>query len=288
MDMELPFKQSYKTMLHVLTALGVYNVGHQKCTPLYQWGPGVRNHYVIHYVVAGKGYYLLGGQRYEIHAGEAFLIVPDTEITYHADEIDPWEYVWVGFAGADAQPILQCTPLSEKEPVLHLADGETFRKAIERIYEARGADFNHAVRMTGELYTALSLLMRDDPSHRAEDVATQYVQKAATYIAHHYAYPITVLDVASYVGIDRSHLYTVFKQVLGVSPKDYLTDFRIRKACTLLREPELSITAAANSVGFENNLYFSKVFRKRMGVTPSQYRQTMVAPPTYDPDNPCS
>lgn len=158
MDMELPFKQSYKTMLHVLTALGVYNVGHQKCTPLYQWGPGVRNHYVIHYVVAGKGYYLVGGQRYEIHAGEAFLIVPDTEITYHADEIDPWEYVWVGFAGADAQPILQCTPLSEKEPVLRLADGETFRKAIERIYEARGADFNHAVRMTGELYTALSLL----------------------------------------------------------------------------------------------------------------------------------
>ena len=130
--------------------------------------------------------------------------------------------------------------------------------------------------------------MRDDPSRRAEDVATQYVQKAATYIAHHYAYPITVLDVASYVGIDRSHLYTVFKQVLGVSPKDYLTDFRIRKACTLLREPELSITAAANSVGFENNLYFSKVFRKRMGVTPSQYRRTMVAPPTYDPDNPCS
>ena len=80
MDMELPFKQSYKTMLHVLTALGVYNVGHQKCTPLYQWGPGVRNHYVIHYVVAGKGYYLLGGQRYEIHAGEAFLTVPDPEI----------------------------------------------------------------------------------------------------------------------------------------------------------------------------------------------------------------
>ena len=98
------------------------------------------------------------------------------------------------------------------------------------------------------------------------------MRKAAVYIEHHYAYAISVMDIAAYVGIDRSHLYTVFKQVLHVSPKEYLTGFRIRKACALLREPSLSIAAVANSVGFENNLYFSKVFHKRMGLSPSQYR----------------
>ena len=210
---------------------------------------------------------------YHIRAGQAFLALPNTEITYYADEEDPWEYVWVGFAGTDAQTILQCTDFSPECPVIEPPDGEAFRKAILRIWAARGADFNHAVRMTGELYSALSILMHSQPPHRAEDVASQYVQKAATYIAHHYAYPISIPDIASYVGVDRSHLYTVFKQVIGVSPKDYLTDYRIRKACSLLREPALSITAVANSVGFENNLYFSKVFRKRMGLTPSDYRK---------------
>ena len=271
--MELPFKHQYKTLVCEMTALGVYNVGAQKCVALHQWGPGVRNHYLIHYIVSGKGVFTVGDRIYHIRAGQAFLALPDTEITYYADEEDPWEYVWVGFAGTDAQTILQCTDFSPDSPVIEPPDGEAFRKAILRIWAARGADFNHAVRMTGELYSALSILMHSQPPHRAEDVASQYVQKAATYIAHHYAYPISIPDIASYVGVDRSHLYTVFKQVIGVSPKDYLTDYRIRKACALLREPALSITAVANSVGFENNLYISKVFRKRMGLTPSDYRK---------------
>lgn len=271
--MELPFKHQYKTLLGEMTALGVYNVGSQKCMPLHQWGPGVRNHYLIHYIVSGKGVFVEGDKTYRIGAGEAFLALPDTEITYYADADDPWEYAWVGFAGTDAQPILQCTAFSEGSPVIRPEDGEAFHKALLRIYAARGADFNHAVRMTGELYSALSLLMHSQPARRDESIAAQYVQKAATYIAHHYAYPISIPDIASYVGIDRSHLYTVFKQVTGVSPKDYLTDFRIRRACALLREPALSITAVANSVGFENNLYFSKVFRKRMNLSPSDYRR---------------
>ena len=86
-------------------------------------------------------------------------------------------------------------------------------------------------------------------------------------------------DVAAFVGIDRSHLYTVFKQTLGVSPKEYLTEYRLRRACALLLEPALSVTAVANSVGFENNLYFSKVFRKRTGLSPSEYRARKGAAP---------
>lgn len=271
--MEFPFKHQYKTLISEMTALGVYSVGAEKCLPLHQWGPGVRNHYLIHYVVSGKGVYILGEKTYHLGAGDAFLVLPDTEITYYADADDPWEYVWVGFAGTDAQPILQCTAFSPDIPVIRPENGEAFHQAILNIYAAHGSDFIHVVRMTGELYTALSLLMHSQSPHRSEDIASQYVQKAATYIAHHYAYPISVMDIAAYVGVDRSHLYTVFKQVIGISPKDYLTDFRIRKACALLREPALSVTAVANSVGFENNLYFSKVFRKRMGLTPSDYRR---------------
>lgn len=52
-------------------------------------------------------------------------------------------------------------------------------------------------------------------------------------------WPLTVTDVAAFVGIDRSHLYTVFKQTLGVSPKEYLTEYRLRRACALLLEPAL-------------------------------------------------
>lgn len=270
--MEVPFKQSYKTHQRELTAMDVFNVGLQKCTPLYQWGPGVRNHYLIHYVVSGCGTYVVDSRTHPVQAGDAFLVTPDTQITYYADASDPWEYVWVGFSGTDVPQILQCTGFTRQSPVLRPHNGPAFRSAILRIYDARGADFNHAVRMAGELYCALSLLMNRELASHSEDIAGQYVQKATTYINHHYAYPISIVDIADYVGIDRSHLYSVFKQVHGVSPKEYLTNYRLRKACALLGEPSLSITAVANSVGFENNLYFSKVFRKHMGTSPSQYR----------------
>jgi len=99
-----------------------------------------------------------------------------------------------------------------------------------------------------------------------------YVQKATSYISANYSYPITVEDVAAYVGLSRSHLFRSFEKVLQCSPKEYLTDFRIRQACALLKQTDLSVTAIANSVGFENNLYFSKAFHKIKGISPKKYR----------------
>ena len=67
-------------------------------------------------------------------------------------------------------------------------------------------------------------------------------------------------DIAAYVGLSRSHLFRYLKLMLQQSPKEYLTDFRMKQACYLLEHSNLSITAIANSVGFDNGLYFSKTF----------------------------
>ena len=76
--------------------------------------------------------------------------------------------------------------------------------------------------------------------------------------------------IASYVGISRSHLFRSFQNYMNRSPKEYLTEYRIKQACRLLRETDLSVSAIAYSVGFENNLYFSKAFRKQKGESPSE------------------
>ncbi len=79
-------------------------------------------------------------------------------------------------------------------------------------------------------------------------------------------------DIAAYVGLSRSHLFRSFELVLQQSPKEYLTDFRMKQACYLLEHSNLSITAIANSVGFDNGLYFSKTFHKKKGTSPKAYR----------------
>ena len=99
--MQKNYKNSYKVTEKELVSLSVYNVGFQKCNSLYQWGPGVRDHYLIHYIISGKGTYHVNGESISLSAGDSFLVYPNTEVTYCADNDTPWEYAWVGFTGID-------------------------------------------------------------------------------------------------------------------------------------------------------------------------------------------
>ena len=92
-------------------------------------------------------------------------------------------------------------------------------------------------------------------------------------------------DVAAYVGISRSHLFRSFQTYLGKSPKEYLSEYRIKQACHLLKETDLSVSAIAYSVGFENNLYFSKAFKKQKRVSPSEYRKDRKTQQSFQKDS---
>lgn len=282
------FKSNFKTQEREMVSLSVYNVGLQKCESNYQWGPGVRDHFLIHHIVSGKGEYEADGITYHLTAGDSFLVYPYTEITYRADADDPWEYYWVGFAGTDAAAILSSTDFSRKNPVIHSDEHETIentgygtyisptddriKKLLLSIYDARGNSLENSVEMTGRLYTALAYFIKISKKASSDTKPYDfYVKKALEYITANYSYPITVEEIADFVGISRSHLFRAFRSVLSVSPKEYLSDFRIRQACVLLKNSDLSIMAIARSVGFENNLYFSRAFHKKKGITPSEY-----------------
>ena len=112
-------KQSYKQSYTDNVELSIFNCGHEYCQPGHTWGPGVRDHYLIHLVVAGKGVYQVNGAAYNLQEGDLFLAKPNQLITYAADETDPWEYYWVGFNGACANKLVQQTPFSDVQPVHH-------------------------------------------------------------------------------------------------------------------------------------------------------------------------
>lgn len=135
------YKNSYKVTEKELVSLSVYNVGFQKCDALYQWGPGIRDHYLIHYIISGKGTYRVAGQTYHLSGGDTFLVYPNTEVVYCADEQNPWEYAWVGFTGSDASMILKATDFSPENPFIRdTPRGNDIHRQILHIYDARGND----------------------------------------------------------------------------------------------------------------------------------------------------
>ena len=271
------YKYSYKAGEDFLNSLSVYNAGHQKCEPQYQWGPGIRDHYCIHHILSGRGYYTAGNQTFRLDKGDTFILYPGEEVKYYADEEEPWEYAWAGFMGTDAASIIRRTDFSKSAPYIRKGriPEEKIREGLEHIFELKGNTFEATVAMAGALYSLLAIFMHySERELQEKDIQAAYVEKAQTYIGTNYSYPVTVEDVAAYVGISRSHLFRSFQTYLGKSPKEYLSEYRIRQACHLLKETDLSVSAIAYSVGFENNLYFSKAFKKIKKISPSEYRKS--------------
>ncbi len=265
------FKHSYKTQLRENLGLSVFNTGRQRCTPSYTWGPAVRDHYLIHYVVSGKGTLCTGGKSYDIIAGDAFLITPDKLVSYTADANEPWEYLWVGFNGSDAQSLLLLTGFAPENPVFHLTNGQTAERMLMDIYSAVGSAPFQETRMSGYLYLFLAHLMEISGKTHPEAGGREYIDLAIRFVEYNYSATIGVEDIAAHAGVSRSHLYRLFIKHLGLSPNDFLTQFRISKACSLIRGSNLSIGEIANSVGFGDQLYFSRVFKRLKGVSPARY-----------------
>ncbi|MFI3209132.1 MAG: AraC family transcriptional regulator [Eubacteriales bacterium] len=268
------YKNSYTVPDKELVSLAVYNTGYQRCLPSHQWGPGIRDHFLLHHVISGKGYYKSKDKIYELKEGDTFLIYPFEEVTYYADQLDPWEYAWVGFAGTDAKTLTKAAGFHSDSPIIYQTKNSDYiRRQLIHIYEARGSELYSAVEMTGRLYTTLSgfLLESHAPTHTRKTSYDTYTKKGVDFIHSNYSYPITIVDIADYVGISRSHLFRAFQETMNQSPKEYLTAFRINQACILLTHSDLSVTAIGGSVGFEDNLNFSKAFKKVTSLSPTTY-----------------
>lgn len=267
------YKQSFKQNYTDNVELSIFNCGLQCCAPSHTWGPGIRDHYLIHLVVSGHGQYTVGGNSYTLSAGDLFLVKPNQLVTYCADPADPWEYYWVGFNGAFANKLIQQTPFTDQCPVYHGKELESLKQSLLGIFQCRGPEPHHEAAMVGQLYLFLSCLMKQaqECESRLGNASSQYVHSAIKYIQFNYSHDISIDDIARAVGVSRSHLYRVFMSNVGQSPIDYLTSYRIGEACNLLRDSKLSIAEIAVSVGFFDQFYFSRVFKKNKGVPPSRY-----------------
>lgn len=265
-------KISYYNEENDTLSLRVYNVGQEQCKSLHQWGPGIRAFYLLHHVISGKGIYKMGNTVYEINAGSTFIIYPGTEITYIADKEDPWNYYWVGFAGNEATVILNQTDFTMNNPVIYQDPDNEFEDLLMKIYMSKGNLDSDKLRMSGYLLLALSCFVDKSTNQKARnDIASIYIKKAIEYIEFNYTGKMGVQDIADYIGISRSRLYRIFMNTYSKSPMEIILDYRIRIACQLLKDSNLSISAVAYSVGFEDNLYFSRAFKKIKGVSPREF-----------------
>ena len=261
--------------------LTVYQYGYEKCEPLHSYGPFVRNHYLFHYVISGKGMLSVteenGSSVYQIGPRSGFLIDPGRINVYCADQKFPWEYVWVEFDGLRARELMEEAGLSNDHPVFHpVSDTAADKLRDEMLRLTQYPDNSRPLGIIGQLYLIMDALIQGSSNKKrlqGGKLSRFYAQEALSFIEQNYTLPITVEDMANRCNLDRSYFGKVFKDMTGQSPQDFLIRYRMSKATTLLTSTSLSIGDISVQVGYPNQLHFSRAFRNIYGMSPRQYRQ---------------
>lgn len=260
-----------------LGSLYVNCCGCSQTESLHSFGPASKPHYLIHYILNGKGIFRFHDKEYRLEAGYGFLIQPNELAFYQADEAEPWSYLWVGFGGSRAEEYLTKMGLSPGHPVFFCDRDEELYGIVRDMMEHNTFGMANDLRRNGQMSVFLSVLAESVSAGVAakdeEDKGNQYVKKAVSFIQSNYCNPIKVTDVADYVCINRSYLYTLFRNYLGMSPQQFLTTFRITKARELLDSTSYPIESIALSCGYSDALVFTKAFHAMKGMSPSQYRK---------------
>lgn len=266
------FKAQYKKEEETtFLDLKIHNIGHEACDPLHSF-TGMRDFYSIHTVVEGKGVYCVGEKQYSLQAGDTFMIYPNTLVNYWADAEEPWEYLWIGISGLYVKNILEYTDFTKESPCIVGNDAVHLKENLLAIYKAQGSDFASEMSMIGHTYLYLSKLTTKKTSKQGEQ-SQRYAQKAKEFVELNYSSGISPQDVADKLSLSRSHLHRLFSQRFGISVGKYINTLQMKRASLLLSTTTLSIGEISNSVGFENQLYFSNVFKKHFGTSPSGFRK---------------
>lgn len=276
----------YFTNEQFTTDLNIYHCGIEPCKPGHAYGPAVRDHYLFHYILDGKGSFFVDNQHYKLQRGQGFLIYPEIITYYEADHSNPWHYVWVGFNGLKAETYLEAAGFSRANPILTKRTGNkidhyllTLVQTAEEYSHTR-YHYSKTLHLQGLLYMTIAEMVANAEARQTVlangDIQDVYVRKALELIRTNYSRPINVKMIAASLGLSRSYLTFLFKERLKIGPQAYLIQFRIERACDFLQNPLLSIGDVARSVGYQDPLAFSKIFKKVKGVSPSQYRQNLV------------
>lgn len=232
----------------------------------------IRETYALYYVTSGSGVLTIDGIGFIVKAGQSFLTFPFSNVCIEPYGDEKWSYNWIEFRGLDAAWLVSQTAFSKKNPVADKIPVENFESYFD-IAECKSDRSFDQCRASGRLILLLSYYLEYFPYVSTD--THNYAIAARNYIEKNYRKPdFNVQAVADHIKIDRTYLYRLFKEETGMSVIDYINNCRISKASVLLIDDKISIKDVAYSVGFTDQMYFSKVFKKLKKQTPTEFRKS--------------
>lgn len=263
--------------LPITRDLGVTHLGHFVTAP----GHFVkRSHgsgqWVMIYCLEGAGRVASRGMAHDLRGGDLIILEPRREHEYAADPVHPWSIFWVHFTGLRAADHLEALGWTACSPVLHVPDAAMMLAAFEDLYRHTLHGMSDAEMLA--LGTSLARLLglarlgtraREARARRTEDKILRVMESLRAAPQQN----PSVEEMARRAGMSAGHFSELFRRRTGSPPQTFLIRLRLQMACRILEQEQESIERTANRVGYEDAYYFSRLFRKHLGVSPSRFRR---------------
>ena len=246
-----------------MEGLNVYAIGYEECRADKEEIELISSYNMLHFVLSGKGYF--NGRT--VTAGQAFVCRVNRHTHYFPDRTDPWTYYWIDAGGVMSNAILYECGFHEDDVVNY-----TVSEKMQHLFDL-GTESINPDYLSG-IFIAAMALMKSEKSIGENSLRERHVRECEKLIFEKNG-RITPNEAADILNLSRAYLRNLFVGMRGQSLMDYIINYRITKAQELLDQTDYTIALIASSVGYDDQFQFAKIFKKRMGKSPSQFRKYM-------------
>lgn len=265
-----------KTKPLVVGSCGTYHLSTLPKLPTHR--PRGRLDFQILYIASGKAHFFFDGVETIVSAGHMVIYRPKEEQKYYYYGVDQTEVYWVHFTGRDVKKLLHRYGIEDHVHVIHTGTSLEYKYLfLQMIQELKLCKADYEDLLVNHLHHLLIRIHRTlltEPYSKSRTHAKDF-DEAVQYFHKNYHTEININEYAATHHMSVSWFIRGFKEYTDSTPTQYILSLRISNAQILLETTDYNITEIAEIVGYENPLYFSRLFKKQVGVSPSDFRKQL-------------
>jgi AraC-like DNA-binding protein len=225
-------------------------------------------------ITKGQGVFHAEGKTYAVHSGDVMLILPGMNHAYKPDMQTGWHEYWVGFNGSHFEELLDKGVLSKDAVFFSGGGSDTLPVVFDMIItEIRDQKPLFQLKVCAGILSILAEVLASARRREQPNCYQRFVQRAKLLMEQRAFGAADVSSIARETGISVSRLNEVFKKYTGMTPYQYFIHIKINKAKSLLEDEDMTVQYAAWKLGFDDPCYFSRLFKHKTGIAPSQWRR---------------
>ena len=251
--------------------LSITECGKETCIPNKSVINSKKDYFLFHCIISGKGCFEIGNKSYTLGKKDIFFIPPNTSAHYYPDKDDPWTYIWIGVNGLSVQELLKEINVNLENPIIKDDNEDSLKKYFTYIYSEYYNSAYLNLSCLGYAYLLFGELTKRIESNTKITNPKNIVNFVCEAIKNNYQFGIKIKDVAVSIGIGPNYLSDIFKKDMGITPKRFLTNIRMKEASKFLLSKTYNINEVSKKLGYKNQLQFCNEFKKYFGDSPTQY-----------------